>query len=153
MSDRLIAKVAAVNRCHAAAKELFPQLVAIFTPLVGQKLEKASGGLLQKIRALLPEFPNTQQLQIYRSSSAYSLTWNVKTCELTPPNGCVYHEVGVYVGSMSNGILTSVSENLSELRSDYTVEEVLRLRANYTVLKNAAQNAYGLLSDFGEYDR
>ena len=152
MSNALEAKVAAVNRANAAANELYPQMVAIFSPLVGRRLDKASGGFYDKIKKLLPVLPNTQQLQIFRSSSNYALGFTVKTCELNPPHGCFYHEVGVNIGSMTHGVLTDM-QTYSPRRSDYTVEEVLDLRAQYIVKKNAAQQAYSAINEFGEYDR
>jgi hypothetical protein len=153
MSDALKAKVAAVNRCHAEAMKLFPQMVAIFAPLVGQKLDKVDGGLLEKIKKLLPEFPNTHKLQIFRGSSSYSLYWTVKTCEMIgSTHTCCYHEIGVYIGNMNNGVLTSLHDSFSA-RSDYTVDEVAALRVDYKAKKKAADEAHSALSHFGEYDR
>jgi len=151
MSDALKARVVAVNRCHAEAKRVFAEMVAVFTPLVGQKLDKADGGFLEKIKKLLPATPNTPRLQVYRGSSSYSLYFVVKTCEVCDGHGH-YHEIGVYVGNMENGVLTSMYENFSA-RDDYTVEDVLQKRADYRAAKAVFDKAQSALHPFGEHDR
>lgn len=148
---RLEAKVVAVNRCHSEAKKLFAQLREAFLPFVGQKIDKADGGLLEKVKKLLPEIPNTYSLSAYRSSSRYSLAWNVKSGE-TVDNRAIYHDVSIYIGDMSDGILTGLHDTIN-LRDDYTAEEVLNLRADYKAKKKIAEEAESKLFPFGEIDR
>jgi hypothetical protein len=127
------AKVKAVNAANAYGIELYKQLVPIFTPLVGEKIFKASGGLLAKYEKHLPEFPNTVPLSVYRNMSDYSLAWVVKTCEMVGEYSCLYYEALVYIGGLRNGVLEDISGPF-EGRTDWTVEEVLVKREN---LKNA----------------
>lgn len=155
----LEAKVAAVNNANRYALELYPQLRAIFEPFIGQKIEKADGGLLMKIAKLLPEFPCKPGLHVYKMSSDYSLVWVVKTCESQAINGkhdnyhvAHYHETSVYVGNMRHGVLTDFCK-APELRTDYTAAEVEAAREAYRKAKQAADDARSALFNFGEYDR
>lgn len=152
-SPALVAKVAAINRCHKEAKRVYAEMVAIFAPLMGQKLDKADGSFLEKIRKLLPQMPNSARLQVYRMSSGYSLGFNVKTCEMIEgTHGCLYHEIGVYVGDMNNGVLVKMYDKFSA-RDDYTIEEVLQKRNEYGKAKEAFDAAQSALHPFGEHDR
>lgn len=149
-TDRLIPKVAAVNKANAYALELYKKLVPIFEPLVGSMIEKKDGSLLAKVEKLLPEFKFTPQLHVYKHRSDYSLAWCVKTCEVVA--GCAtYHEVTVYIGDMSNGVLTKITPP-AERRTDYTVEEIVKKREAYEKAKKIADDAKGELFPFGEYD-
>ena len=65
-TEKLLAKVTAVNRANREAIELHPKLIAIFAEFLGKKVIKADGALLQKVQDLIPTFPNNTSLQIYR---------------------------------------------------------------------------------------
>lgn len=154
MSDNAtIAKVKAVNKAHGYANKLCADLQATFAPLVGQKIEKADGGLLAKVAKLLPEFPHSPSLHVYRYISNYSLAWSVKTCEhIADTCGCLYYDVTVYVGDMRDGVLVKLSDPCV-FRTDYTVAEVDAKREAYRAAKSAAGAAQSALYPFGEYDR
>lgn len=154
MFDRdltLKAKVAAVNKANAYAMEIHDQLTKVFTPFVGQKIEKADGGLLAKIAKLLPEFVSGVPMHVYRYPSNYSLMYTVKTCEMVPPHGCTYYEASCYVGDMRDGVLVKLCDK-PQYRTDYTVEEVKANRATYAAAQKVADDAKGKLHPFGEYD-
>jgi hypothetical protein len=149
MKNDLAAMVAAVNRANACGVEMYRKLATVFKPLVGQKILKADGTLLAKYQALLPELPSTVALSVFRHTSDYLLVWTVKTCEMVPPYSRVYHEVTVYVGSLSGKILRDIMEPFTG-RTDWTVEEVTAKRAAYKVAKEAAETAHSALCpDFG----
>ena len=152
--EKLAARVAAVNRANGAAHQLYADLVKIFEPLVGVKLEKVDGTLRKEFAKLLPEFPYSHALHVYRHTSNYSLAWVVKTCEQTNPSGvghAYYHETVVYIGDMSNGVLTKISPN-GGWKVDYTVAEVKAARERYEQANRAADDARSALHPFGEYD-
>jgi hypothetical protein len=149
-TNRLAARVKAVNTANAKAGEVYDQLAAIFAPYVGCKIEKADGGLLAKVAKALPEFVGNG-LHVYKYASNFSLVWMVKTCEVCDGTAC-YHEAGVYVGEMRDGVLLKLC-NRPELRSDYTVEEVVANREAYEAAKKIADDVQGKLHPFGEYDR
>jgi hypothetical protein len=149
--ERLRAKVAAVNRAHKYAIEIQPELIAIFAPFVGQKVMKI-GGLMEKFKKLLPEFPNTVPLSVYRHVSDYSLAWTVKTCESYGEHSCLYYEVTVYIGDLHHGVLTKVSNQSYEFRTDYTKQEIEEKRQQYQKAKRAADDARNNLYPFGESD-
>jgi hypothetical protein len=153
----IAAKVAAVNAANKLAMEIYPTLRAIFEPYVGQKVEKADGGLLAKIAKLLPDFPCKPGLHVYKLGSNYSLAWVVKTCESSAGRQADYqianyHETTVYIGNVTGGVLSEFCK-APELRTDYTVEAVEAAREAYRKAKQAADDAHGKLHPFGEYDR
>lgn len=150
-TNRLAARVKAVNAANRKAGEIYDTLAIRFAPYVGCKIEKADGGLLAKIVKGLPEFPYSNGLHVYKYASNYSLVWMVKTCEVCDGTAC-YHETGVYIGEMRDGVLLKLC-NRPELRSDYTVEEVVANREAYEAAKKVADDAQGKLHPFGEYDR
>ena len=151
--EHLAARVRGVNNANRYAVEVvYPQLVAVFTPLVGQKIEKVDGSLLAKYESLLPKFEDGNVLHVYRHRSNYSLAWVVKTCESVPPHGCTYHETVVYIGEMSNGVLTKICDPL-KAKCNYTVEEVVEARKVHEAAKKKASDALSALHPFGEYDR
>ena len=154
----LAAKVAAVNAANAEAIRLFPVLSAVFAPLVGCKIEKVDGTLLQSVKKLVPELPNTGPLSVFRHSSDYSLAYTVKTCESSPSNhtDCQianYHEVNVYLGEMRGGILLKLRLAPEGLRTDWTESEVIEARKIAEAAKQAARDAEGKIYPFGLFDR
>lgn len=153
----LDAKVAAVNLANKTANETYPILRDIFEPLVGTTINKKDGTLLAKIAKLLPEFPCTPRLHIYKYSSDYSLVWVAKTCCTAPGmhadcQHAHYHEANIYVGHVRNGILESLHD-APNLRTDYAVDEILAARERYKIAEQAASEAKSALFPFGEYDR
>ena len=150
--NTLKARVKAVNAANDYANKLYPQLVAIFEPLVGEQVLKADGTLLAKYQKLLPDFPSSNGLHVYKHSSDYSLAWCVKTCEQVEDHcTCVYHEVTVYIGSLSGKTLKEIDRPF-EGKTDYTVADVQAARERYKEAKKAADEAKSALFPFGEYD-
>ena len=150
----LEAKVGAVNRANDAANRWGPVLRESVRPFVGAQVVKKAGGLLDKVKKALPTLPNDAWLQVYRHVSDYSLAWTFKSCVMIgETHGCLYHEVTVYVGKLSHGVLTELESSEFKGRTDYTVDEVLQKRAAYESAKKAADDARSNLHPFGEYDR
>lgn len=123
--------VKAVNRANAEANRIAPILRAIFTPLVGEKIEKADGSLTLKVKKLVPEFPNLHNLRVTRSSSTYSMSWCVYASE-NDGVGHASHAVTVYVGNLNGSVLESLQSEWVPLRTDYTVDEI---QGSYEVAK------------------
>lgn len=149
----LEARVRGVNRANAFANELYPKLVALFTPFIGQKILKADGTLLAKIQKQVDDLGilGPHEPHVYRYSSAYSLVYTVKTCE--DFNGhAYYHENSVYVGHLDNGVLTGLYDQ-NHRQTNYTADKVIAARQAYEKAKKAADEAEIALHPFGEYDR
>lgn len=155
----LVAYVKAVNAAHAYAMKLFPMLTDIFRPWVGKQIETKGGPLLAKVDKLLPTFPSTHALQVFRHVTRYSLAWTVKACEVAedpdePRYGTAqYYEVTVYIGDMSNGVLTKLCESYQQppnWRSDFTVEGVLAAREAAKKAKALYDEAESKCYPFGE---
>ncbi len=150
--NELAAQVRAVNRANDYANKLYPTLAAFFRPLIGDKVTKSDGSLLQKFEKLLPEMPHTREVTVYYHRSDYSLAWTVKTCEnVEQAETCVYHEVTVYVCDLRNGRIEKMSNHFGALRTDYTVEEIESKRENCRILEKAYSAAKSALDGFGEY--
>lgn len=153
-TNALSAKVAAVNAANAYANEIFPVLSAALAPFMGQQVEKAAGGLLEKVKRALPIFTDSHALSVYRDGGGYSLRWTVKTCESYGEFSCVYHETPVFIANLRNGVAEKWNgAPFATLRTDYTEAEVLELRAKNDAAKRAASAAASALYPFGEWDR
>ena len=152
MRDRinLAAKVTAVNKANKAAKELQPILRKVFESFVGKSILKKEGDLLAKVHKLVPALDRSVFLNYYRNHSQYSLSWTVKTCVPCGDHGCVYHETGINVGSIQNGVLTALYEPVSNLRTDYTVEAVEEVQRKAAEAKEAYETARNACQLFGE---
>jgi len=159
--NHLEARVRAVNATNAAANEIYAPLVAAFEPFVGQKILKADGhSFLQKVAKAVPEFVHRRGEAPYWSSMSYcrlrgdySLVWECKACEnILNDHGCTYHATSVYIGELQNGVLTKILPQ-HVYRTDYSVAEIIRLRAEYEVAKKIHDEAKSALNPFGEYDR
>ena len=150
-SEKLELRVAAVNAAHAYANELYTKLAPIFEQFVNQKVKKADGDLLEKIKKLLPVFPSDSHVHVQRNSSVYSLSWSVRVTTWNNGNVHKSHEATAYIADLSNGILTRIY-NAPELRTNYSVEQVQAAREAYEVAKKAADQAQSDLFPFGEWD-
>ena len=151
MNEKLAAKVKATNKANQTAIELYPKLVAVFRPLIGQKIVKIDGSLLTKIADLLPPLPNDHDLRVYRNRSEYTLSWIVNASEQVNDHSCTYAEIGLYIGDLNGNVLTKIYDE-PQLRANYTVTEVEAQRAAYWSAQKVADAAKSALHPFGEYD-
>ncbi len=142
-SQRTAAKVKAVNRAHRVAMEVWQTMHDIFAPLVGEKLDKADGAFLVKIAKLLPKLPHDHGIRVLRTGAPYSLAWEI-TCNEPVGDGetSLYFGISTYVGNMRDGVLTDLGHHDEKpmYRTDHTVEELLKLRADCS----KAKIAYGV---------
>lgn len=146
---QLKAKIDAVNKVNALRNQFLPMLINVVTPFVGQQIIKVDGELTAKFKKVLPPFPNNNSEMIYRSRSDYSLCFNAKTsccCE----GIWVYHEAGMYVAHLQDGIITSMYEVNETYKTDYKLEEILELRKVCEAKRKAYDNARSALGEFGE---
>jgi hypothetical protein len=148
-NDTLAAKVTAINTANTYANQLYKPLANIFTLFIGDNILKADNTLLKKIETLLPEFPNTPRLHVYKHSSIYSLVWTVTSSCNYSDCSCVYHEADVYIGHLKKGILISLYDE-DPVRADYTVEEVLAKREIAKKAREAYNKAKSDLGPFSE---
>lgn len=147
----LTAKVIAVNRVNSVANEIYPKLVEVFKPYVGCKLFKTNGGFLKKIEDIVPSF-DLPLMQIYRHNSEYNIAWTVKTSEQDGDSTCLYYSTTVYIGNVSNGILTDIMSR-EDCRTDFTVEEIHEKQRVLKEASKAYDNAKSALFPFEERDR
>jgi hypothetical protein len=146
MTNELQAKVKAVNTANEYANQVYNTLSNLFSDFIGQKIVKLNRDILNKI--VLPIFPCTPDLHVFRRHAAYSLAWTVKTCELYE-HSCVYHEVTVYVGQLNGQVLEKICE-WTPLRTDYTEKEIIQKREAYKEAKEIADKMKDQLYPFGE---
>jgi hypothetical protein len=155
---KLEAEIHAVNLANFYGEKLSKLLVEFFTPLVGQKILKKDGSLLEKLIEKLPEFPpikgNPGQhehatITTYKDSSKYNLSWYVKVCQPLLPNSCVYRTVCVYVGELDNCVLKSMYE--STWKYDYKLEEVISKIKAYEEAQSLADNLKIAVHPFDDF--
>lgn len=159
--SELAATVVAVNRAHAYANQMYAQLVEIFKPMLGTAILKQDGTLLAKVKKLLvPEFPCTPALSVYRHHSDYYLCWMVKTCEgrtgIHPDCQIAnYYEIGCYIGNFGSewegkgNILVKLSDPPAN-RTDYTLQEIQEKQQKAKEAKSAYESAKSACYPFGE---
>lgn len=155
-AEVLAARVRIVNRAHETANALARVLRERFAPLVGKKIEKAGGQILEKYKGLLPEMPHDHNLMVYKHASNYSLAWTVKTSETVPMVGvghAYYYEVTFYVGDLAGDTLKNIATHETNFRTDFTAAEVEANREAFKVAQKAFEDARSALYPFGEYDR
>lgn len=154
VTPALLARVRARNAVNRVANELQKEAIAAFTPLVGQKILKQDGELMKKYADLAPNVsvgtPGTS-VQVWRPHSDYSLCWVARVCE-TVDGRSYYGEAYFYVGRLDKGVLIELHK-ADERRTDYSADEVVRLREECREAKEVAREAEGKLHPFGEYER
>lgn len=159
----LTAEVHAVNLANGYANELYPILRDFFAPLVGQKIVKADGSLLEKLGRKLPKFPAKNgrpgqhehaSVMVYRHRSDYSLAWTVQVCWPIPPHTCTYYVITVYIGDMGGDVLKEVPDRYRpDRRTDYTVDEIVGKIEAYEAAKKAVDDAYSACHPFDRFVR
>lgn len=149
----LQAKVEARNRVNLEHNRLLAYCATAFGPLVGKKILKVDGDLLEKFKHLSP-VGNTRELMIYRLSSNYSLAFVVKACVSYGEfdSHCVYEEATVYVAELDGANLGKLIAP-QPLPVNYTPEAILAAREEVKAAKEALRRAESKLAGFGEYDR
>jgi hypothetical protein len=158
---RLAAKVAARNEANTLALSLYTPAVEALKPFIGQKIIKAVGTLLEKVKAKLPPLPDGRggfPLGWYSVGNGYSLTLHIKCCHDTPSghaNCCIaaYMEAVVYLGEITDGNLRRIYDP-PKLRVDYSEDEVIHLRRDIREKREILRSAESLLGvgEFGEHD-
>ena len=153
----LAAKVAARNEVNALADAAYAPIAGALRPFVDQKILKADGTLLDKVKRALPPLvggPDAPWQSWYSVPHGYSLILNLKTCHAQVRRDCDfahYAEEAVYVGDIKNGILVGILPPYAR-RTDYTEDEIIEGRAAVEVAKQALRDAERAIADFGPYD-
>jgi hypothetical protein len=153
MNNSLPARVEAVNLANSYANSLYPKLIEVFTPFVGQKIITQSGSLFNKIQNLVDklELPNTSRISVYKNICRYSLSYVVKVC-IVYNEIAHYHESYFYVGEIRENFLTKICDG-PEYKENYTEEGIRQARLDYENAKKIADEAESKLYPFGQYDR
>ncbi len=155
--SKLSARVKAVNNVNAAACSIFPLIAAALMPFIGKKVLKVDGSLVEKVKnQIAPLLPSTPSLSSFRNHLNNSLSWTIKTSE-TIDGIAMYAEAAIYVGEVEDGILKSIYTDspfaTGNVKTDYTVEDIMAKREACRLAKEAAREAEAALGPFGEYDR
>lgn len=158
-------KVRAVNNCHARVNEFMPKLKAFFRPYVGFKILKADGSFLKSVESdfnksfVFPRGGDFHGFHVCRSFG-YSLCWEFTWLEFSPVQGHEQHKHTLYIGEMetvdgsfsgAKSTLKSLYANNDEpLRTDFTVQEILRIRASIKKAKETYENMKSMIYPFSE---
>ena len=110
---------------------------------------KENGELMKKVKALIPNLPNTTSERGYLNLRKYNLSFTVSTC-VNDDNISIYHTVDLYIGHVSDGILVSVctSENLNDYCANWTLAKITNIQTNVRLLEKELNNCKALLGPF-----
>lgn len=127
--EHLELKVQAVNLAHAMINKFEGEAKEFFRKFVGTKILLANGSLRKSIKDALPTALCLyhDRLHFYMNDARYNFGYYAKTC-VSGSDSCVYHEQFMLIGSLKDGVLMSIDESPSNLKEDYTVDEVLKNR-------------------------
>ena len=156
MNETLKARVFAKNKANKIANELRRELKEYFRDKVGQKIVKNDGSsFLQKIKEDLSwmwEYENNDKFIscrfIFQDNQLF-LKIEVKEIIEGGTGSCMCQESCVYVGDLRDGVLHLLKDE-DDLREDYNVETILKLRDGYKELLLIAAEFKGSLYRFGE---
>ena len=160
----LAARCAAQNIVNAEANRLSVLTILALTPFVGQKVIKTGGGLMEKVKAVLPSA--IESVQKWLSGSDYVLRFALKTHEVTAGRRNAlgsgddyqiahYAEMTFDVGELGHGSDAGVLVKLSgptNYPTDHNPDKVFELRKLAETAKEAARNAESACYPFGLFD-
>lgn len=149
------AKIAATNAANTAVLKYAPGMFETASEMVGTKILKVDGSLRKEAEESFDLPKSRHDLQVYRETSKYNLTFVFKACvSYKNATGCditEYSEQFLHIGSLFDGVLQDVSKfNPSEYKNDYDiemVEEYLRQRDAAKVEYERAKSACGPFSE------
>lgn len=155
-ADSLAAKIQGRNQCHDIANKLEPVFKAALAPFAGKKIANVGGVVCDKVRKVCAEAVKAAGLpdSYYWSSARYSLYVTVKVCT-TINDRSHYAEQGIYLGDMidnSHDFKAVAPPMEKPFRTDYTKEEIQRLRAELRAVQDRESELKSALSYFGEHD-
>ena len=124
-------KVAAVNFVNATANSVYDELVNVFRPLVGTKIVKwKDRKLKEEVKELVPDIVNEScMIEVFVSHKEYNLfelNYLVRAWPSSTLRIC--HSTIVCIGHIEGAVLKEIHEQHEILRTDYTIEELLRWR-------------------------
>lgn len=157
----LDARVAARNRVHQLAKDNLPSIIAALTPFIGKHVQLFSGRFSAKVMAALPQSVFDPAIDydagswIYQCHYGFGVTFRLGEqydFQERPGRSCTtYAEAAFVIGEINGLTLTKTCEPY-DIRSDYTAEEVFRLRNEHKASVLAMQAAQNKLFHFGTFD-
>ena len=154
-SPRLIAKVAAKNKCHTLANALTVELMDALKPFVGKKVIKTDSSLLESmLKITTPICEKYRQLgaRVWRHSSSYSVAFGVSANAIIEGKGSTENaECVIYIGKIDGQIMTAL-ENACVRPTDYSAEKIHNARIELAKAKAVVNRIENDLCGFGEWD-
>lgn len=152
---RLVAKVAAKNKCHTLANALTVELLDALKPFVGKKVIKTDCSLLESVSKIVsPIFDKYRKLgaRVWKHSSSYSLAFGIAADAMIEGKGSTENaECIVYIGKLDIQIMTAL-ENACVRPTDYSAEKIHNARIELAKAKAVVNQIEGDLCGFGEWD-
>lgn len=153
-NNLLAANIAAENRVNAYIRAVAPLMFEALKPFLGQKVILATGELSAKVKKAMEPFVGwkpTENMQIYRFSSYYSLVYVFKTSELTGNYGCTYREHSVYFGKIEgNNVMSEFYEFDPVNFPEYKLEEILNIRVELEAAEKKVAAIKSKLPEFAQ---
>ena len=150
-SSILAARVAAVNRAHSIFNEIAPLYRGAITPFLGQKVIKADGTYLEKVKKAFPVLSPSADAQVY---SPHLGCFVVKTSENYSDHSCVYAEPYFYAFTVNQaGIAEPLKHEFEPFRTNYSAKLVEFAREEAEEAEETARLAKAECEPFGMFDR
>lgn len=157
----LEAKVAARNSVHEILKVWGPKFLEAARGFQGKQIRLASGARSAKwnkaVTALIEQVGGS--FQCWVETTWYSLRVCFKVSRTYPlkqadHSGAQYAEASLNIGGLNGGMLFEVPtyESLDGLRTDYTAQEVLKLREEHKAADEVRRQLESKLCHFGHHD-
>lgn len=156
MNDRLAARVKAKNRANEIANRLEIEFKEIFRPFVGKKILLQTGGFIKSINETLKKynFPENKVFRIWKTDTTYSLNFRISAAEVENYNcSSCSAESRISIGKLDGNILTAIEETNHPQKTDFSAEEIQRLRDLVRQKESEVNQIRNQYYGFGENDQ
>jgi hypothetical protein len=154
---QLDAKIAARNKLNAAINANLPRMIATLIPLIGKKIQKTDGTILEKIKPILPiegESVKAENVTWHYSIQGrdFKVFFKIHTSFNERQYERQYDEATFYIAKLDGGILKEVCEDREPLRTDFSAQTIQRLRNEVKEARRVLHDKESELRGFGEWD-
>jgi hypothetical protein len=157
---KLVAAITSQNEVNRLVNVWTPVLRDVMRPFVGKKIFNADGSKTKKVtealNGILPDVTPGFRYSLY-SGGALGYHFYVSTFYAYPGEthgSSIQKSAFLYIGEIefNSNVLKEISSLESNLKTDWTAEEILNLRNELSAAKDAVNKIQSKLHLFGEYD-
>lgn len=157
---KLAAAIQSQNEVNRLVNEFTPKLREAMRPFVGKKIFNADGSKTKKVaevlKKVLPDVTPGFQHSLY-SGGALGYHFYVSTFYAYPGEthgSSIQKSAFLYIGELerNSNALKEISSVESNLKTDWTAEEISNLRKELSAAKDVVHKIQSKMHLFGEYD-